>query len=340
MNRYRLMVTMVPGLEQIVADELKEKISNIEITTISRGKVIFDSAISLNQINKLQTIDNAYLIIKQFRIGKHKSDLNDLYEELQKIDLREVFTYLSHAKKGKIIVSASRKGKHTYSRFDLSDTAAKAILDANKELKPGDPKDHEFAFRLDINEDSCLFSCQLTKASFKFRGEEYEFSPGCIRPSISHALVRISQPNNYDTFYDPFCGSGSIPKERTAYKARRIYASDISEAALNKAIHNLPHYVETFCSDAINTPLQNHNVNVIVTNLPWGKQITVNNIYNLYHEFLKEAIRILAPDGRIILFTDQYEALERAISKHSMICEKLYTVSLHGLLPCVYRLTI
>ena len=81
-----------------------------------------------------------------------------------------------------------------------------------------------------------------------------------------------------------------------------------------------------------------NSVTKIVSNLPWGKQIQVDDINRLYVNFLKEAKRILAPGGRMVLLTDEENALFTAAEINGFSISKVCTISLHGLHPSIFML--
>ena len=73
--------------------------------------------------------------------------------------------------------------------------------------------------------------------------------------------------------------------------------------------------------------------------MPWGKQIKVDNIYELYSEFLKELKRILNPEGKAIILTDQITVIEKLCGEHNLICSRITELSLHGLHPVIFKIT-
>ena len=77
---------------------------------------------------------------------------------------------------------------------------------------------------------------------------------------------------------------------------------------------------------------------MIVSNIPWGKQIPVDNILNLYTSFLREAKRVLSEKGRMVLLTD-HEEIVQAAAENQMNIQRITTVSLHGLLAGVYYIS-
>jgi len=163
------------------------------------------------------------------------------------------------------------------------------------------------------------------------------YSKGSIRPTLAAALVRISKPCKSDVFYDPFCGSGTIPNERAQFPVRRILASDIEADAVRTAVQNCKGNEIVFQCNARQTPSRSESIDIIVSNPPWNKQIVIGDACKLYIEFLAEAKRILKPSGRMVLLTDCHEEMKIAVRENGLLQNIMYDLSLHGLHPKVYE---
>ena len=329
LNRY--MATCVPGMEFVVVDEIKEIYKIINNISIKRGKVIFDCLTVDANCDRLRCIDNLYKLFRVFLVGRHKADLTDIGARVTDID----FETDSKAKCS-IIVSASRSGKHTYSRYDVAYQIGRALVDTGRYVL-GDNANHELAIRADIADDSCSIYKQLTSSQLRFRGEFFS-APGGLRPPIAHCLVRLSKPKSDDVFYDPFCGAGTIAYERSYFKSKKIYASDLNSDVLNIAKSNLKQSAIIFSADATRSMMKDRSVSTVVTNLPWGKQIAVEDIYHLYFCFLKELKRILIANGKAIILTDQVFIITSLCDELGTQCTQMTELSLHGLHPMVFML--
>ncbi|WP_124727023.1 methyltransferase domain-containing protein [Staphylospora marina] len=334
------MGTVLPGFEGIARDEIVTKLRAMIVDTY-RGKVLFKTDASPDSLFILRSVDNLYLFIKRFSMGPHKVHLNDLERTVARLDLTAVEKRVAPAKHVTFVVNASRSGKHTYSRFDLSEAATRGILKQRLHWVPGTAERHLLEFRLDVMDQTGLFSLRLTPPEFRWRGRNRGFSRAALRPTVAHALVWLSRPQESQTFLDPFCGSGTILAERLHYPARRMWGGDLSEEALDAArnnLHSQPH-LSLHRWDARNLPLDAASVDRVVTNLPFGRQILHDGeIRPLYLGFMKELKRILSPDGQAILMTDRTDDLEAAASKLSLSCETISQVSLKGLHPKVFRI--
>lgn len=337
-NKPIYMATVVPGLENIAFQEICTKFPTAGTVDSQKGKVFFHYENSYKDLFALKCVDNIYFYIGSFGIGPHKVDLLQVESKIKSLNVINRILQIEKDIKGKrIIVSASRSGKHTYSRFDIADTFLDALLGYHFFVR-GTVEQHDLAFRVDVDKDKAFLHLKLTPPTFRFRGKDREFLTGALRPSVAHSMVLISEPESTDVFLDPFCGSGTIPYERAFYDAFAILASDISAERLEVARKNLPEYIGINRWDACNTEMIDNSVTKIVSNLPWGKQIQVDDIKQLYINFLKEAKRILAPGGRMVLLTDEENALFTAAEINGFSISKVCTISLHGLHPSIFML--
>ena len=329
LNRY--MATCVPGLESVLTDEIKE-LRHINNLSETRGKVTFDCLSADLDSIRLKCADNLYKLYRIFAVGCHKVDLPAIGANIKDIDF-EMGSRVPH----RIIISASRSGKHTYSRHNVAQYVESGLISTERYIK-GDSENHDLAVRVDIADNICAVYKQLTPSEMRFRGG-FNSVPGGIRPTVAHCLVRLSLPQNNDVFYDPFCGAGTIPYERSYYKSKKIYASDNNEEIVEIARRNLKQSAIVFSGDAAKSKMKERGVNIVITNLPWDRQIKVDNIYELYLGFIKELKRILTGDGKAIVLSGQVALIEDICIQSDLSCSRITELSLHGLHPVVFIIT-
>lgn len=332
------MATTAPGLEQAAISEVLAKVAGAQMEESLRGRVLFRVHCSLQDLLRLRSADNLYYHIARFPVGRTRADLPKVSQAIASLNLDAALSFLTDTdyRHSRVFVNASRWGHHTYSRFDAAEAALAGLMRKHR-FKSGTAQLHDLEFRLDILGVDALFSLKLTPSTFRFRGSNRAFSRAALRPTVAHALVWLSEPNAEDVFLDPFCGSGTIVAERCLYDAAAIVASDVSPNAIAIAEANVPDYVCVERWDARDIKMARNSVSVIVTNLPWGKQIEAENgLLPLYLEFLREARRVLHPEGRAIVLTDQTDSLLSAAQRNGFTCKAIATISLHGLLPTAY----
>ncbi|MBD2871882.1 methyltransferase domain-containing protein [Paenibacillus arenilitoris] len=331
--------TVLPGLEHVLENEVRAKLADASLQRSERGKVFFRTSLPLKALMELRTADNLYQQIRRFRVGPHKIHLAEIERVLYELDLSLELVQTSGFIRFK--VNASRAGKHTYSRFDAAEAAAAGIARRNPRLRLDPTGGHEIEFRLDLQEEEAVFSLRLTDAGFRYRHAQRSFTQAALRPSVAHALVWLSDPRAEDVVIDPCCGSGTILSERLAYPYCQIEGGDVSEAAVEASRENigLHERLKLRRWDARRLPVDAGYADVIVTNLPFGRQISADEyIPQLYRDVFKEMKRVLNDEGRMLCLTDADAALRSAADHLQLSCSEIAAIHLKGLHPTLYRL--
>lgn len=172
--------SVLPGLEDVLSDEITHKLSDSEVIQINRGKVFFTAAESFTSFSSLRSAVNLFQVIDQFQMGPHKKHLSQVRERISQLDLGFI----------------GRKGKQTDSRFEVAKEAIKGIQKRYPDWKIGTPRNHQIEFRIDVEHHHVIFSLRLTKATFHFRNRRRRFSllrPYAL-PPVAHAMVWLSEP--------------------------------------------------------------------------------------------------------------------------------------------------
>lgn len=334
------LATVLPGLEHVLAHEMSAKISDAEICGLRRGKVFVQSGQSAAVLATLRTADNLYRYIHRFEVGSHNAHVADIEREVSRLNMEQ---YVAQRKGAAISfkVNASRTGKHTYSRFDAAEAAMRGIVRRSRRFKPDMSGGHAVEFRLDIEHDEAMLSLRLTDASFRYRAGQREFVRAALRPTVAHALVWLSEPQERDTFIDPCCGSGTIVAERLAYPYCRIDGGDLCGGAVAAAMANIGSRQQARIRlwDARRLPLDAGYADKAATNLPFGRQVSAHErMDELYAGMFKELRRVLTSGGTVICLTDAHDALLRAAAAQQLESAQLASLSLKGLHPAVYKL--
>ena len=325
----KLMATCCPGLEFVLEKEIQD---TLEVhAQAERGKAFFDAA--PEAANALRCADNLHAWVGEVRIGPTRPDLPDFARSLERLPMQETLMEMQNMSAERIHVTASRAGRHSYSRFEAAAAALPALCKAAGG-EPGDESRHTCAFRLDIVDDHCRVYIKLTPPEFRFRGAR-DFSPAALRPTIAHALVLLTEPTPKDVFLDPFCGSGTLLAERMSLPHAAVLGGDIDPTAVQAASVNARRYsVQQW--DATALPLEDASISAVATNPPWGKQIAIADETRLYGGFIAELRRVCRKGARIVVLTDRKEALLTACASVGWNAEQLATLSLHGTLAGIF----
>ena len=132
---------------------------------------------------------------------------------------------------------------------------------------------------------------------------------------MARALVLLSEPRPDDVVLDPMCGAGTILRERTdAGGARMVLGGDVDAGAVAAARVNAGRKPSLARWDATRLPLRDRCVDVVITNPPYGRQHeALAGIDRLYARAMREAARVLRPDGRCVVLTGEPDVLLRAL---------------------------
>lgn len=324
--------SVLPGLEYVLSNEINTKLNDSEIIQINRGKVFFTTTEPFTCLSSLKLADNLFQVIDQFQIGPHKKHLSQISERISKLDLDFIDD------KDLYWVNASRKGKQTYSRFEIATKAMEGINKHYPNWNIGTSQNHQIEFRIDIEHHDVIFSHRLTDATFRFRNQTRRFSRASLLPTVAHAMVWLSDPKSTDIFVDPCCGSGTILSERATYPANQIVGGDISDVVTNVAKSNLDDLkVQMNVWDGRELPFTNGCVDKIVTNLPFGKQISPDEDLELFnHHIMNEICRVLKPSGKAVILSESVDQLFWEAKRLGLFCLEYYPLSLKGLNPTLF----
>lgn len=170
------------------------------------------------------------------------------------------------------------------------------------------------------------------------RSERLPWSTNLI---VAEVLVRLAKIRPGQRVLDPFCGTGTILRSvRRREPTTRPVGTDHDPHALALAARNSPSSA-LIRSSAAAFPLLSGSVDRVVTNLPFGKQVGSHALNRaLYPAVLSELDRVLAPDGRAVLLTEDKRLLGEAIqSQPALKVVRRRLLKYNGAAPTAYVLT-
>jgi tRNA G10 N-methylase Trm11 len=119
---------------------------------------------------------------------------------------------------------------------------------------------------------------------------------GALRPVIAAAMVHLAGPAR-GTLIDPCCGGGTILAE-AASAGWRCAGGDLDSGAIAATVANTQAPVALL--DARRLPFQDDAADVVVTNLPFGRQYPIpGSPVAWYRRVLQEAMRV-APTAVVL----------------------------------------
>ncbi|XP_065498707.1 tRNA (guanine(6)-N2)-methyltransferase THUMP3 isoform X2 [Caloenas nicobarica] len=210
---------------------------------------------------------------------------------------------------------------------------------------------------LNIHNNEVVVGIALTEESLHRRNITH-FGPTTLRSTLAYGMLRLCDPQPTDIIVDPMCGTGAIPIEgATEWPSCYHIAGDNNPQAVKRAANNICSLLkknenkestppgiplDIIQWDICNLPLRTGSVDIIVTDMPFGKRIgSKKKNWDLYPACLLEMGRICAPGtGRAVLLTQDKKCFAKALSRVGHIWRKAQTVwvNVGGLHAAVYLL--
>ncbi len=196
------------GLEEILAEELKG-IGAEDVTVINRGVQFRGDTEILFKANYL--CRTALRILKPVGVFKVK-DQDELYLKVRKIDWTKIFeidqTFVVHAN-----VFYSELNHSHYVALKTKD----AIVDQFRDKMGKRPwvglEDAQIFVDVHISHDQCTVSLDSSGESLHRRGYRISTDKAPLSEVLAAGMVKLTGWKGDKDFYDPMCGSGTIPIE-------------------------------------------------------------------------------------------------------------------------------
>lgn len=316
-----------PGLEAIAAEEIERDLGG-EVKKTGSGIVVFRVPEIDERLLTLRTTEDVFLL------GWGSDQLTHRAEDLERIrrwTAREAdwpnLLRLHHAIRPKpkgrptYHLVAQMEGQHGYLRRDARKALAQGLAGVVPESWRPVEENAAVEFWLTIHGGQAVCGLRLSDRNMRHRTYKLEHRPASLRPTIAAAMIRLAEIRPRHVVLDPMCGAGTILAERlTAAQHIRggcapVWGGDIDFSAVRAAAVNLRRLGPALLArwDATDLPLEGVAVDRLVSNPPFGKQLSSPEAVGpLYQAMLREYDRVLRPGGLAVLLVSAAAALRAA----------------------------
>lgn len=297
------------GLESVSADELRAAASVSDIEAHYRR--VDALCVSPRGLESLRTVDDVFIRLATWdSLTHHRAALGLISAWSAKFDFVQAVAAIRQVRSLPAApcfsVTANFVGKRNYSVPEIKIAVSQGIMSQNPRWHyTEEDSEAHLNIRVFIEHEQAVIGVRIGDHPLHRRPYKQGHLPGSLKPTTAAALVHLAQPRVGQTLLDPFCGSGTIAIE-AAEHGLSVICGDVSPEAVLTAAANAhdAHVTRAALSrwDACLLPLRSQSVDVAVTNLPWGRQITVDAaLTELYRRAFDELRRVVR--GRIILLT-------------------------------------
>jgi len=213
-------------------------------------------------------------------------------------------------------------------------------------------KEYDLEVVINCDVDQVYVSISLTNKSL-FNRTISHFGYLTLKPVISACLVRLAKVEPGEIVLDPMCGGGSIPLEGSQLNIGAYFlGAEIDPKGIERCrnnmmdittLHNLKSGPLMDCLewDALHPGFRDHCVDVIVSDLPFGRRSgSKADNRALYPKTMLAMARLVKPDtGRAILLTQDKTSMFKCYAQIQKYWKmnKYFGINIGGLKGIVFQ---
>jgi tRNA (guanine6-N2)-methyltransferase len=327
------------GLESICVAEMRTMPGlAVKHTAYRRVSAVLRG--SLSSALRLRTADDVFIDLAAWQaIGPHRVVLAAINTHSRELDLPSAVEIIRQARvvspQPSFSVTANFVGRRNYSMDEIEAAVAEGVGERYR-WRYVDEDQSELNLRVFIEHDTAYVGLRLGQTSLHRRAYKQAHLPGSTKPPVAAAMLRVAELSPGMRLLDPACGAGTILIEGALAGAHAL-GGDIDPEALAAARKNIElsgGQVKLLRWDAVRLPLGDGTVDRVVANLPWGRQVQVDeSLARFYRQTCAECQRVLAPGGQIVLLT----SLPDLVQLEGMNRKEAIEISLFGQNPLILK---
>lgn len=342
MDEYSIALFTTKGLEGICVDEF------VDVTGCSRSNIhIGDKVVLVRQdvqpkkLRALRTVDDVGVVLAQPAVITTEAE----YRTYIRTHLtREMLLTAAEVVAGfdatfSITASVARSPVGSGHFFDkiLSDHIAAATGWRSREHERAALDVRIFVDRTWLFVARRLFESPLTLRSYRLANAR-----GALRPTVAAAMVRLTPARHGGRrLWDPYCGSGTILAE-AALLGNKVWGTDIDDEAVSTSRQNVGvvdrHSWTRIARGDSTTQAEwrrHEACDVVIANIPWGKQIDIVSARALYDSLAIGCSALLSRGGTACILTTDAERLKSALKRTTSAHPEEHRLGLLGQTPCI-----
>jgi tRNA (guanine6-N2)-methyltransferase len=308
---YRIFSLTTRGIEHISADEV-EALPGCTVDTVGYRRISVSCA-DVKPLLALRTVDDVFLQLAEWDDIDHtRAALRQMTHFSARLGLEEAAAVCASLRPIQspptFSITASFVGKRNYSAPEIKQACARGIEASRHWHYLEDERESDLNIRIFIEHNRVWVGVRLAKRPLHERPYKQTHLPGSLKPPVAAAMLKLAGLQPGTRVLDPMCGAGTILIEAAAVGAVCVGGDIDAETVKAARLNAESAAIDLYNWDAQKLPLADASVDRVVCNLPWGRQITVDEtLTQLYERVCGEIERVLVADGRAVLLTSTPE---------------------------------
>ncbi|MER7132469.1 TRM11 family SAM-dependent methyltransferase [Streptosporangium saharense] len=245
-----------------------------------------------------------------------------------------------------IEVSASFLGGRNFNRYDVEDAVGSVLARRlgvgyhSRRTGEAPPPGHT-GWRVTLDGVWATLMLRIGERPLHRRCYKRRTVPGTLHPPLAAAMARMAGIRPGHTVLDPCCGAGTLLAEAGEQAPRAVlYGFDLALSAVRAARENTAGLgVVVGRADAGRLPLADGSVDRVLSNPPWGGQVTALGLLAASpSRWWAELRRVLAPDGTAVVLLPGLDELPLGL-RHGLVPVHVQGVRVSGAQTFLVRLT-
>lgn len=338
----RIFALTTRGLEAVSAHELA-LFPGVAVESHAYRRV-WARCTEVSSLLTARTVDDVFVWVQNWQhVGRTRAMLNMMRERSYTLDLREAAAVCAELRPigtpPTFSVTASFVGKRNYSNDEIKQAIADGVENSHEWEYVSDDATADLNVRVFIEHELAMIGVRLAQTALHHRPYKLTHLHGSLKPPVAAALLWLLDAQPGQRLVDPCCGAGTVLIE-AAQRGLSAHGGDTSAEAVDAAQHNIAAAnvaASVTAWDARRLPLDDRSTDYVATNLPWGRQVAVDEeLPALYEDVLGEVRRILVPGGRAAILTSRPEL----VAAPGLVVEQQIEISLFGQTPTIVLLGV
>jgi tRNA G10 N-methylase Trm11 len=312
--------SFIPGLQDFIADVIRERLSDVIIHKLLDGAVVFETETSYDKLNFF-CFNNIFAVISIMEQNKSTDTLDNHIKTFINGDFdgNEVIANNSkYIRTFRIVISHENKPAAIDEKLRLEAEKSISRLSGLKVNRTLPDTEFWFLYRREEASQSKNFSVFMKRLTLH-PSREKTLHKGELPQPLSWTMCRLARLSHSDTVLDPFCGYGSIPQEALKhFHIKKFIACDNDKQA---ALFSAERFKKQktgeytlFQTDFSTLPslIADKSIDAIITDPPWGQYREIKD--DAFYEKMFDVFgKLLKDGGRAVLLYANDDTLKKAV---------------------------